>query len=317
MTKINITTKTKQLLSDTVTPVGLYLKLRDQFHNSFLLESSDYHGNDNNFSFICLEPLTSFIVEDKTITKTGLGLDSKINIKNRSQVISELQNMIDTFIIDKKDGVNGLFGYTNFDAVRYFETLDIDAPKKAAHSTPEMHYSLFRYIIQIDHFKNELLITENIVEGAESNIQEIIELVKSNNHPRYKFTLNGTEGTNITDDAFKALVTKGKEHCQKGDVFQIVLSRQFSQQFSGDEFNVYRALRSVNPSPYLFYFDFGDFKLFGSSPEAQLKSSNGKATINPIAGTFKRTGNDIEDQHAAEELAKDPKENAEHTMLVD
>jgi len=317
MTKINITTKTKQLLSDTVTPVGLYLKLRDKFYNSFLLESSDYHGNDNNFSFICLEPLASFIVEDKSITKTGLGLDTEIDIKERSQVITELQNMIDSFNIDKKDGVNGLFGYTNYDAVKYFETLDIEAPKKEKHSTPEMHYSLFQYIIQIDHFKNELLITENLVEGAESNIQEIENLVKSNNHPRYNFKLNGDEGTNISDDDFKNLVTKGKEHCQKGDVFQIVLSRQFSQQFNGDEFNVYRALRSVNPSPYLFYFDFGNYKLFGSSPEAQLKASNGKATINPIAGTFKRTGNDIKDKELAEQLSKDPKENAEHTMLVD
>ena len=317
MNKINITTATKQLLSDTVTPVGLYLKLRDRFYNSFLLESSDYHGNDNNFSFICLEPLASFIVTDKTITKTGLGLDAEISINEKSQVISELQHMIDTFNIDKKDGVNGLFGYTNYDAVRYFENLDIKAPKKEAHSTPEMHYSLFRYIIQIDHFKNELLITENVVEGAESNIQEIVELVKSNNHPRYSFKLNGVEGTNISDNDFKNLVTKGKEHCQKGDVFQIVLSRQFSQQFNGDEFNVYRALRSVNPSPYLFYFDFGNYKLFGSSPEAQLKASNGKATINPIAGTFKRTGNDIQDKELAEELAKNPKENAEHTMLVD
>lgn len=317
MNKINITTKTKKLLSDTVTPVGLYLKLRDQFHNSFLLESSDYHGNENNFSFICLEPLASFIVEDKIITKTGLGLDAKIVINEREQVISELQQMIDLFNIDQKDGVNGLFGYTNYDAVRYFDTLDIDAQKKEQHSTPEMHYSLFRYIIQIDHFKNELLITENLVEGTESNIQEILDLVKSNNHPRYHFKLNGSEGTNISDDDFKQLVAKGKEHCQKGDVFQIVLSRQFSQQFHGDDFNVYRALRSVNPSPYLFYFDFGDFKLFGSSPEAQLKSSNGKATINPIAGTFKRTGNDVQDKQLAEELAKDPKENAEHTMLVD
>ena len=201
---INITTKTKQLLSDTVTPVGLYLKLRDQFHNSFLLESSDYHGNDNNFSFICLEPLASFIVEDKTITKTGLGLDSKISITKRSQVIAELQKTIDSFNIDKKDGVNGLFGYTNYDAVRYFDTLDIDAPKKEAHSTPEMHYSLFRYIIQIDHFKNELLITENLLlKELNSNIQEIVELVKSNNHPRYNFKLNGAEGTNISDDDFK------------------------------------------------------------------------------------------------------------------
>jgi anthranilate synthase component I len=307
----------KKLLSDTVTPVGLYLKLRDKFYNSFLLESSDYHGNDNNFSFICLEPLVSFIVEGNAINIKGLGLDKTIQINKGEQVITELQQLIDSIEIEKSDLVNGFFGYTNYDAVQYFETLDIDAPKKDVHSTPEMHYSLFRYIIQIDHFKNELTITENIVEGAESNIGEIVDLVSSNNHPRYHFKMEGEENTNISDDAFKDLVTKGKEHCQKGDVFQIVLSRQFSQQFNGDEFNVYRALRSVNPSPYLFYFDFGNYKLFGSSPEAQLKASNGKATINPIAGTFKRTGNDIEDQKLAEQLSKDPKENAEHTMLVD
>lgn len=317
MNKINITTKTKKLLSDTVTPVGLYLKLRDKFYNSFLLESSDYHGNENNFSFICLEPLVSFIVENNSIIIKGLELDKTIEITERKQVIGELQQLIDSFNIEQSTLVNGLFGYTNYDAVQYFETLDIDAPKKEAHSTPEMHYSLFRYIIQIDHFKNELTITENIVEGAKSNIEKIVDLVGSNNHPRYHFKMSGKENTNISDDDFKDLVTKGKEHCQKGDVFQIVLSRQFSQQFNGDEFNVYRALRSINPSPYLFYFDFGNYKLFGSSPEAQLKASNGKATINPIAGTFKRTGNDIQDKELAEQLAKDPKENAEHTMLVD
>ncbi len=307
----------KKLLSDTVTPVGLYLKLRDQFYNSFLLESSDYHGNDNNFSFICLEPLVSFIVEDKTINIKGLELDSTVQIEEKNQVITELQKLIDSFDIEQDKGVNGFFGYTNYDAVKYFESLNIDAPKKTTHSTPEMHYSLFRYIIQIDHFKNEILITENVVEEAESNIEKIVDLVSSNNHPRYHFKLDGNEDTNISDADFKNLVTKGKEHCQKGDVFQIVLSRQFSQQFNGDEFNVYRALRSVNPSPYLFYFDFGNYKLFGSSPEAQLKASNKKATINPIAGTFKRTGNDIEDKKLAKELTKDPKENAEHTMLVD
>jgi len=317
MKKIKITTKTKKLLSDTVTPVGLYLKLRDKFQNSFLLESSDYHGNDNNFSFICLAPLASYIVQNKTIKITGLGLDKTIKITEREQVINKLQNLINTFDIDKNDAVNGLFGYTNYDAVQYFETLEINAPQKEKHNTPELYYSLFRYIIQIDHFKNELTITENLVEGMESNIAEITNLVSSNNHPRYHFKLDGDEQTNITDTDFKNLVTKGKAHCQKGDVFQIVLSRQFSQQFNGDEFNVYRALRSVNPSPYLFYFDFGNFKLFGSSPEAQLKASNGKATINPIAGTFKRTGEDIKDKLLAEELAKDPKENAEHTMLVD
>ena len=317
MNKINITTLTKKLLSDTVTPVGLYLKLRDQFHNSFLLESSDYHTNNDNFSYICLEPIASFIVEDQNISISGVGLDQKLQIKKRDDVITKLQELINSFNVNSKELVNGLFGYTSYDAVRYFETVDINAKKVEQHTTPEMYYSLFRYIIQIDHFKNELLITENLVDGVESNLEGLTKLVSSSKHPQYSFKIKGNENTNVTDEEFRQMVTKGKEHCQKGDVFQIVLSRQFSQQFSGDEFNVYRALRSINPSPYSFYFDFGNFKLFGSSPEAQMKANNGKATINPIAGTFKRTGDDKKDKLVAEKLAKDPKENAEHTMLVD
>jgi len=297
--------------------VGLYLKLRDKFQPSFLLESSDYHGNDNNFSFICLNPLLSFVVDNKTIKINGLGLDKTIPITKKEQVVSELQKLITCFDVEKNNSVNGFFGYINYDAVQYFETLTINTQRQDSFSTPDMHYSLFRYVIQIDHFKNELTVTENLIENQKSNINKIVDLVSSNIHPHYHFEMEGNETSNITDENYKKLVAKGKEHCQKGDVFQIVLSRQFSQQFKGDEFNVYRALRSVNPSPYLFYFDFGNFKLFGSSPEAQLKASHSKASINPIAGTFKRTGNDIEDQLLAEALAKDEKENAEHTMLVD
>lgn len=317
MKKIKINLKKHKTLSDLVTPVGLYLKLRDKFHNSFLLESSDYHATDNNFSFICLEPLVSFVVEDETISIKGLTLDNIIKITKENQVINELQNLLNTFEIKNNNSVNGLFGYTNYDSVKYFETLEINTLKDRKHHTPEMHYSFFRYIIQIDHFKNELTIMENVIDGENSNLNIILNLVSSNNHPKYNFNLKGDVTTNISDNDFKDLISKGKEHCQKGDVFQIVLSRQFSQNFNGDDFNVYRALRSVNPSPYLFYFDFGNYKLFGSSPEAQLKVSNNKAIINPIAGTFKRTGNDIEDKKLAEQLAKDPKENAEHTMLVD
>ena len=300
-----------------VTPVGLYLKLRDQFYNSFLLESSDYHGNDNNFSYICLKPLLSFVLDGSSLSTKGLGLEQHITVSEKTQVMTELQKLIDSIDIDQKTSVNGLFGYTNYDAVQQFETIDLKVKKEAAHATPDMYYALFKYVIQIDHFKNELTIIENKVDGEESTIGEIENLLNNTNYSPYQFNMNGGENTNISDEEFKALVTKGKEHCQKGDVFQIVLSRQFSQKFSGDEFNVYRALRSVNPSPYLFYFDFGNFKLFGSSPESQIKTSNGKATINPIAGTFKRTGNDIKDQELAEQLSKDPKENAEHTMLVD
>ena len=317
MKTIKITTKTNKILSDTVTPVGLYLKLRDKFQHTFLLESSDYHGNENNYSFICLAPLTSFVVVDNQIEISGLKLDQKIEITKENSVMQELQKLKNRFDVEENVVTNGFFGYTNYDAVKYFDSIEIKAKQKKEHNSPEMHYSLFQYVIQIDHFKNELTVLENRIEGQESNIDHIVNLVSSNNHPKYKFETIGNEETNISDDDFKKLITKGKEHCQKGDVFQMVLSRQFSQRFKGDEFNVYRALRSVNPSPYLFYFDFGNFKLFGSSPEAQLKSSKEKVSINPIAGTFKRTGNDAEDEQLAIQLSKDKKENAEHTMLVD
>ena len=317
MKTIEIQNKTHHQLADMMTPVGLYLKLRDKFHNSFLLESSDYHAKENNYSFICLDPLVTYKVANKSIEIKGLDLDSNTKIEQRNQVIDSLQKLIATFDIEDKETVNGFFGYTNYDAVQYFENLDFETKPNSAHQTPEMFYALFRYIVQIDHFKNELVITENIINNEASKLDDIISLVNNTTYPNYDFTLEGSESSNIDDEKFKELVRKGKEHCQKGDVFQIVLSRQFAQSFSGDEFNVYRALRSVNPSPYLFYFDFGNFRLFGSSPEAQLKASNGKAIINPIAGTFKRTGNDAQDKVLAEQLAKDPKENAEHTMLVD
>ncbi|MGB1269135.1 MAG: anthranilate synthase component I family protein [Flavobacteriaceae bacterium] len=314
---MNINTLISTSLSDTITPVGLYLKLRDQFHNSFLLESSDYHGNENNFSFICLKPLATFIAQHNTVTTSILGKESKTEVGSRKEVTKHLQNFITAFNVEKNDHVtNGIFGYSSYDAVQYFDTINFDEHKRK-NTTPEMHYSLFQFIIQIDHFKNEMTILENCVEGAKSEIESIKQLVQNHNHPKYHFNIEGNQTSNITDKEFKHMVSKGKEHCQLGDVFQVVLSRQFSQKFKGDDFNVYRALRSINPSPYLFYFDFGDFKLFGSSPEAQLKVAHGKTTINPIAGTFKRTGNDIEDQKLAEALAKDPKENAEHTMLVD
>ena len=317
MKTLKIKNKTHKQLADMMTPVGLYLKLRDKFHNSFLLESSDYHAKENNYSFLCLDPLVTFKVAENTIEIKGLGLDSHHEIQAENQVIKELQTLIGTFEIQDKETVNGFFGYTNYDAVQYFEKLNFKTEKKQAHQTPDMFYALFRYIVQIDHFKNELIITENLIDKEVSKLDEVISLVNNTSYPKYNFALKGTESSNITDKAFKELVKKGKMHCQKGDVFQLVLSRQFTQEFSGDEFNVYRALRAVNPSPYLFYFDFGNFKLFGSSPEAQLKASKGKAIINPIAGTFKRTGNDAKDKILAEQLAKDPKENAEHTMLVD
>jgi anthranilate synthase component 1 len=312
---MNITTHTKTFIADTITPVGLYLNLRDKFYNSLLLESSDYHSNENASSIICLAPLATFKVENNAIKISGLDLDKELTIEKGADVILGLQNFINQFKTNKKT-LNGIFGYTAYDAIQYFDKLSI-RENKAENAIPELNYSFYKYIIQINHFKNEMTIIENLIENEVSEINKIEKLVKTTSHPQYNFKLEGEQHSNLTDDDFKKMVTKGKFHCQQGDVFQMVLSRQFSQQFKGDEFNVYRALRSVNPSPYLFYFDFGNYKLFGSSPEAQIKVENNKATINPIAGTFKRTGNDIENRLLAEKLAADPKETAEHNMLVD
>ncbi len=187
---------------------------------------------------------------------------------------------------------------------------------------PAVVFQVYRYVVAINHFKDELYLFEHnyLKEGElepESNLDFIADLIKNRNYPSYSFSTTGSEQSNFTDDEFRGIIQKGKDHCQRGDVFQLVLSRRFSIPFAGDEFNVYRTLRSLNPSPYLFYFDYGNYKLFGSSPESQIVVKDRKATIYPIAGTFRRTGDDIADAELAQELYDDPKESAEHVMLVD
>ena len=324
METVNIHVKTKKLLADTLTPVGLYLNLRDRFYQAFLLESSDYHGNDNNYSFVCLDPVASFVLNNETVTETVGNQSETVSLSEKQELIPELQRFTGKFRLRQDAesekltaGANGFFGYTAYDAVQYFETVTLRVPQKPEQQIPLMHYTAFRFVLRFDHFKNELLLIENRFDGEDSQMEKMENLLHINKFPGYGFALTGEKTSNLTDEQFMEMVKKGKEHCQAGDVFQIVLSRQFSQAFTGDEFNVYRALRSVNPSPYLFYFDYGNFKLFGSSPEAQLKVSGGKAVINPIAGTFRRSGNDENDKQLAQQLSADPKENAEHTMLVD
>jgi len=320
--KYILKTQSKKLLADTLTPVSVYLRLRDKFPNSLLLESSDYHANDNSFSYICCNPIASIKVENETIVKEfpdGISSSEKINETTNIPLI--LEQFASTFEsqsdenLSKKFINNGLFGYMSYDAVRYFEDVEI-TKKKGDLQVPDLYYAVYKNIIAINHFNNEAYIFSHSTEDKH-NIDEIEQLLKSKNFAEYPFDLKGEAVSNLKDEEFKELVLKCKEHCQRGDVFQIVPSKRFSQEFTGDEFNVYRALRSVNPSPYLFYFDYGNFKIFGSSPEAQLIVKDGQAEIHPIAGTFKRTGNDEQDAALAKQLAADEKENSEHVMLVD
>jgi len=318
--KFQLKTSTKKLLADTLTPVNIYLKLRDVFAGSILLESSDYHGHENSLSFICCQPIASFTVNNEEVAiEHPDGTQRKEKINKPGQVTTLLEEFRSSFEADpslQTKYVNcGLFGYIAYDGVRYFEDVEIT---KTADLIPDIIYKLYKYVIVVDHFSNELNLFEHTLDAAQpSTLNKVEQVILSNRFSTFKFSLTNGEESNFTDEEFLKVIDKGKEHCFRGDVFQIVLSRRFTCAFKGDEFNVYRALPSINPSPYLFYFDYGNFKLIGSSPEAQLQVAKDKAHIYPIAGTFRRSGNDQEDAELANKLAADEKENAEHVMLVD
>ncbi|WP_420398972.1 anthranilate synthase component I family protein [Flagellimonas sp.] len=309
----------KQILADTITPVSVYLKIRDKFPNSILLESSDYHANDNSFSYICCNPIAYIKVQDEIITQRFPdGSKEEINIGPDTDVTQVIHSFGQLFSVPDngfKFINNGLFGYMAYDAVRYFEDVEVTS-KADSIRIPDIYYAVYQNIIAINHFKNEAYLFAHCYE-SDSNVDELEQLFKIRNFASYNFSKEGAAVSNLKDEEYIEHVALAKKHCQRGDVFQLVLSRRFSQGFKGDEFNVYRALRSINPSPYLFYFDYGDFKIFGSSPEAQLIVKDGKAEIHPIAGTYKRTGNDEKDAELAKKLAQDEKENSEHVMLVD
>jgi anthranilate synthase component 1 len=325
MKKIELTTTCKKLLADVYTPVGIYLRLRDRFRDTILLESTDFHVGENSFSIIGINAIAGMEISNYREIEYKLPSENiqKIAITKDTKVADELWKFMQHFNISQPaelpvNKAQGLFGYTTFDAIQFFE--EIEFKSRSNNSTPEIplvRYRLYQYVIVINHFKDELFICENHVKGVESEIEIVESLIKSKDVPAYPFSSLQNETSPLTDEEYVAMVKKGIAGCARGDVFQVVLSRKFMQRFSGDEFNVYRALRNINPSPYLFYFDYGDYRLFGSSPESQLIVQNNMAVVHPIAGTFKRTGNDATDEVLAEQLANDEKENAEHVMLVD
>lgn len=317
--KYELKTHYKKILADTITPVSVYLKIRDKFPNSILLESSDYHANDNSFSYICCNPIASIKVANEIISQEFPdGTKEVTKITPDTDVTEVIHNFSKQFKTSQngfKFIYNGLFGYMAYDAVRYFEDVAISKKDDSA-NIPDIYYAVYQNIIAINHFKNEAYLFAHCY-NSESNVDEMEQLFNVRTFSSYNFNKEGAPESNLKDEDYKEQVELAKKHCQRGDVFQLVLSRRFKQKFKGDEFNVYRALRSINPSPYLFYFDYGDFKIFGSSPEAQLIVKEGKAEIHPIAGTYKRTGNDEKDAELAKKLAQDEKENSEHVMLVD
>ena len=319
MKTYKLKTHYKKILADTLSPVSIYLKIRDKFPNSMLLESSDYHGNDNSFSYICCNPIASLKIEGNLLTKTFPDQTKQNYEINPDKVTQEIDQFTKQFETSEAETFkfinNGLFGYTSYDAVKYFETIEI-SEKENPVKIPEIQYAVYQNIIAINHFKNEAYIFAHCFKN-ESNIKALHHIITMDRFAMYNFVTTEKISSNLTDEEFKTNVEIAKKHCQRGDVFQLVLSRKFQQGYKGDDFNVYRALRSINPSPYLFYFDYGTFKIFGSSPEAQLVVKNRTAEIHPIAGTFARSGDDMKDTALAKALVADEKENSEHVMLVD
>ena len=318
--KYSIHTTFKKRLADTITPVSIYMRLRDVYPKTILLESSDYHSRENSVSYVCADPVAGIMLNDGVLSTYYP--DGSEDLKADFNLLKEIDAFKARFErsghTDNRYISSGLFGYFTWDTVQHFEDISLKSTVPDADRIPSMQYHVYRFIIAIDHFRNEVTLFDNSFEGSENvDLEKIEYLIQNKNFPAYSFKTVGEESSNLSDDAFIGMVDKLKKHILRGDVFQIVPSKAFKQSFLGDEFNVYRCLRSINPSPYLFYFDYGNFKLFGSSPEAQITIKNQTANIYPIAGTFKRTGNDEEDALLAKQLENDPKESAEHVMLVD
>lgn len=310
------------MLADVVTPVGIYLRLRDRFRDTILLESTDSHVVENSWSFIAVNAICGIEVMDQQRVEVKYpGKTAEVLTLTDEKISDVLNNFLTQFNVQGNDAgakfAQGLYGYNTYDAIRLFETLPGAIFKEEANPIPLIRYRLYQYVIAINHFRDEMLICENKIDGVPGEVDVLLSLIKGKDVPSYPFKAVGEETSNMRDEDYIEMVKTGIAHCYRGDVFQIVLSRRFQQKFTGDEFNVYRALRYINPSPYLFFFDYGDYKLMGSSPESQLIIKDHQAIVHPIAGTVKRTGNDEIDAGETLRLQQDAKENAEHVMLVD
>ena len=316
METFKYTTTSRTILADLYTPVGVYMRLRDLYPQSALMESSDYHDSNNSRSFIGINPMASVAIGHglaNIIFPDGSNEQHEIN--NNYGSADAIHALIDHIkVTGEHADTCGLFGYTSFNAVRYFENIDVKDETQAKNDAPDLLYILYKVVIVFDHFNNTLTI---ISLDGEKALDDVMKAMNKANVKAYDFHPVGETTSPLTDEEHKANIRKGIQHCLRGDVFQIVLSRRFIQKYEGDDFKLYRALRSINPSPYLFYFDFGGFRIFGSSPETHCRIEGKKAYIDPIAGTTKRTGDAEADRKGAEYLRNDPKENAEHVMLVD
>ena len=316
MENFEFTALSRTILADMYTPVGVYLRLRDLYPTSMLLECSDYNDPANSRSYIGVKPMGSVaIAHGNSIVTYPDGSKMEHEIDSDYTTSDAIRSLLDKVKIKGEDaGMFGLFGYTSFNSVKYLEGISIKDQTMEKDDAPDMYYIMYRDVIEFDHHNNKMKVA---TLGSTDDISSLMKAMGKTSLPAYGFKAVGDTRSTMTDDQHREIIRRGIRHCLRGDVFQIVLSRRYIQKYEGDDFKLYRALRSINPSPYLFYFDFGGFRIFGSSPETHCRIEGRRAYIDPIAGTTKRTGSPEEDRRAAEFLRSDPKENSEHVMLVD
>ena len=315
---INLTCHTQKIFVDQITPIGIYLNVRDLFPGSILLESSEIDDTANAHSIICTNIIGGFQLTSKELIQYYKKERSVRPIEAIERIQDEMQAFFQSVSRQGEyDGINGFFGFQAFEAIHFFETKKANVCPRLPENISIIDYRLYQYVISINHFNGEVTFIENAAPDAVSTLSDFVTTVLTARHSTYPFAITSDEVSNCTNEEFINNVKVAQAHCSRGDVFQMVLSKRFSRNYKGDEFNLYRALRHINPSPYMFFFDFGSYKIFGSSPEAQIRISNNEATVNPIAGTYKRTGDKVQDELRAKELLLDKKELAEHAMLVD
>jgi len=315
------------ITADLLTPVLAYLKIRENGKQSFLLESVEGSLNLARYSFIGKNPQKIFFNNALALTEKVDGKEETKQENIFAYVKKELKKFKQPKIDELPDFTGGVVGFLGYETISLIEKV---VPRNEnGFENADSIFGIYKTILAFDHYKHQIILISNVdvtefnsIEAAyQSGKTELAKLRSELKKPiefSSDFSFEKDFQTNFSTEEFYKIVEESKQNIIEGDIFQIVLSKRFSTGYSGDLFNVYRALRIINPSPYMYHLEFEhDFTVIGTSPEDLLKVKNGKAQLLPIAGTRRRGKNSEEDKKLETNLLNDPKELAEHTMLVD
>lgn len=313
-----------EILADHVTPIQVFMALRGAGTPSFMLESVENRDQWGRYSFIGVNPKKEIKMNGTEIEIDG----KKQTVENHIAYLMEMVNGYRSPVLaDKPKLTGGFIGYFGYDTIRFVEKKLTNVPEDDLHM-PECHLCMYDEIIAFDHLTNRVIVIQNVHESddletkyksLEPRAKQMIERIDNFRMVRKEHEVkNETKVvSNLTKEEYKSNVEKAKEYIRNGDIFQVVLSQRFEVESEADPFDVYRCLRTTNPSPYLYFFDFVDYQIAGASPEMLVSVTNGIVTTKPIAGTVPRGTTKKEDDILVRQLMHDPKEQAEHTMLVD